>query len=114
MLMLVIGRFGAVLDRVPLLSNIHTFLCSLFHEKILTNKQRVIRGLATDEVCPRCCVGIEDIDHLLRGFVVSVDIWEQRCRGCTKTINFRSDFHVWLCSNLQDTSSSFAGFPNYL
>ncbi|KAL5857389.1 hypothetical protein ACOSQ3_004847 [Xanthoceras sorbifolium] len=50
---------------------IYTFLWSLLHEKILTNKQRVIRGLAIDEICPRCCVGVEDLDHLLRGCAVS-------------------------------------------
>ncbi|KAL5857208.1 hypothetical protein ACOSQ3_004666 [Xanthoceras sorbifolium] len=100
---------------VEITSNkIHIFSWSLLHEKILINNQRVVRGLAIDDFCPRCGVSVEDLDHLLCGCIVSVNIWEQLYRGCTNTVNFSCDFDVWLCSNLKDNRSRCDGIPNFL
>ncbi|KAL5777320.1 hypothetical protein ACOSP7_010246 [Xanthoceras sorbifolium] len=67
--------------KLKLPPKIHLFLWSLLHGKILTNKHRTVRGMAVDEICPRCGVGVEDSDHLLRGCVVSMNIWEKLRQG---------------------------------
>ncbi|KAL5806755.1 hypothetical protein ACOSQ4_029488 [Xanthoceras sorbifolium] len=100
--------------KLKLPPKIHLFLWSLLHGKILTNKHRTVRGMAVDEIFPRCGVGVEDSDHLLRGCVVSMNIWEKLQQGCTRSVNFRSDFGSWLRSNRLDSKSRYAGMPSYL
>ncbi|KAL5865770.1 hypothetical protein ACOSQ3_003284 [Xanthoceras sorbifolium] len=70
--------------------------------------------MAVDEICPRCCIGVEDSDHLLRVCVVSMNIWEKLRQRCTRSVNFRSDFGSWLRSNLLYFKSRYAGMPSYL
>ncbi|KAL5764296.1 hypothetical protein ACOSQ2_016890 [Xanthoceras sorbifolium] len=64
--------------KLKLPPKIHLFLWSLLHGKILTNKHRTVRSMAVDEICPRCGVGVEDSDHLLRSCIVSMNIWEKK------------------------------------
>ena len=39
----------------------------LLHDKLLTNLQRVTRGLVVDAFCPGCNVVVEDVNHMLCG-----------------------------------------------
>ncbi|KAL5760498.1 hypothetical protein ACOSQ2_019336 [Xanthoceras sorbifolium] len=64
---------------LKLSSKILAFLWTLLHEKLLTNVQRVTRGLTRDPSCPRCHLGDESIEHLIRDCRVSMDVWVNAC-----------------------------------
>lgn len=42
-------------------NRIRSFLWKLVHGKLLTNVERVKRGMSSDDLCPRCCSGPETI-----------------------------------------------------
>ncbi|KAL7221282.1 hypothetical protein ACSBR1_023268 [Camellia fascicularis] len=44
--------------------------------KVLTNHQKKIRGLTTDDTCLRCQLYCEDLNHLLRECQQSAEVWE--------------------------------------
>ncbi|XP_004309882.1 PREDICTED: putative ribonuclease H protein At1g65750-like [Fragaria vesca subsp. vesca] len=51
------------------------FLWTLIHDRLLTNKARVRRGLAIDALCPRCNFPLESLDHLFKDCTISTRIW---------------------------------------
>ncbi|KAL5766840.1 hypothetical protein ACOSP7_017457 [Xanthoceras sorbifolium] len=69
---------------------VQNFLWVLLHRKLLTNEHHVTRGFTLDSGCPRCDLGSESIDHLLRetGWEASllgkglVVCWKRSFGGC--------------------------------
>ncbi|KAF7812621.1 putative RNA-directed DNA polymerase [Senna tora] len=59
--------------KVP--QRIHSFLCLSGHTKLLTNKERVIHGMADHAECSRCRRGSEDIHYAIRDCCMLRNIW---------------------------------------
>ncbi|KAL7235947.1 hypothetical protein ACSBR1_019263 [Camellia fascicularis] len=55
------------------------FCWLILHGRLLTNQQRRIKGLTTDDLCPRCKLSSEDLHHLLRECPKAKAIW-----NCTR------------------------------
>ncbi|KAK2653128.1 hypothetical protein Ddye_012984 [Dipteronia dyeriana] len=91
-----------------------SFLWTLLHGKTLTNAQRVVRGLSSDIICPRCKDGDEDREHLFRSCGLSVTIWEDIYRGVSRTPIFKGDFDDWLFLNLMNNSKVDDIFASYI
>ncbi|KAK8482312.1 hypothetical protein V6N11_030620 [Hibiscus sabdariffa] len=54
---------------------IKMFLWLACKEKLMTNIDRVCRGFTMDASCPRYRMESEDVNHLLRGYGMSVTVW---------------------------------------
>ncbi|KAL5787859.1 hypothetical protein ACOSP7_004808 [Xanthoceras sorbifolium] len=52
------------------------FLWTLLHNKLMTNQQRVVKGLCIEEDCSKCSGTMEGLDHLFRGCPETVLVWE--------------------------------------
>ncbi|KAK3205157.1 hypothetical protein Dsin_019203 [Dipteronia sinensis] len=83
----------------PRIQHFHWVLLS---GKTLTNLQRVVRGLDSNSMCPRCESVVEDTAHLLPDCEISMEIWDSVFRAAVvwliwkrrcKTI-FEPDFAV--------------------
>ncbi|GLT63422.1 hypothetical protein SLA2020_359880 [Shorea laevis] len=53
-----------------------SLLWLMLHNRVLTNSTRFARGMAQNDICPRCCNDQEDILHLFRDCPASKGIWE--------------------------------------
>ncbi|KAK0587703.1 hypothetical protein LWI29_027305 [Acer saccharum] len=93
---------------------IQHFLWVLLHGKILTNEQRCIRGMGLDASCPRCLSGIENIEHLLRGYRDSKAVWEDISKGITSSPTFLGNMDDWLTSNLHNNKLVIGNVPSFL
>ncbi|KAH7568757.1 hypothetical protein JRO89_XS06G0045300 [Xanthoceras sorbifolium] len=100
--------------KLKLSPKVLTFLWSILHGKILTNDHRRTRCLTTDSSCPRCCSGLESIDHLLRGWRYSVGIWNQVSAGFSSATTFSDNFISWIYTNLKNTASLVGDAPWYV
>lgn len=68
---------------------------------MMTNSNRLVRGLATSNLCPRCNTSSENVLHALRDCPVVRVEW---CRVIPKyhwTDFFQSDLFNWLVSNIK-------------
>ncbi|KAK9028382.1 hypothetical protein V6N11_068189 [Hibiscus sabdariffa] len=57
------------------LPRIKLFLWLACKSKVMTNVERVRHHYTSDDWCPLCFVGPEDVDHLLRRCASSIAIW---------------------------------------
>ncbi|KAK2637873.1 hypothetical protein Ddye_025668 [Dipteronia dyeriana] len=87
------------------------FLWTLLHGKILTNEQRVVKGLNSNTICERCKVDSEDMDHVFRGYRTACEIWEDICKGVTLSNAYKIDWNEWLYENFK-CSRAWHGTPN--
>ncbi|KAL5757023.1 hypothetical protein ACOSQ2_021769 [Xanthoceras sorbifolium] len=62
--------------KLKLPPKISYFLWLVCHGKLLTNSQRIIRGISNDAYCPRCNSADENILYLFRGCTASIRVWE--------------------------------------
>ncbi|KAK1572331.1 hypothetical protein Q3G72_030945 [Acer saccharum] len=60
-----------------------SFIVAFFVD--LTSPQKRVRGMAADASCPRCEAGIENVDHLLCGCMVSIAVWEGVSKGASRS-----------------------------
>ncbi|KAK3228830.1 hypothetical protein Dsin_000711 [Dipteronia sinensis] len=90
-----VGGLGSSFGILKFPYRVQHFLWILLHGKILTNHQRVIRGMAMNASCPRCESSIEDIEHSLRGCIYSIVVWESVSRGITSA-SYKGDQEGWL------------------
>ena len=70
--------------------------------------------MAVDTSCPRCEAGIEDINHLLRGYRNSIGVWKIVSRGITSSPSFNSDLDDWFIDNLHNNKMVDGNTPTYL
>ncbi|GLT67725.1 hypothetical protein SLA2020_400120 [Shorea laevis] len=54
-----------------------SLLWLMLHNRVLTNSSRMARGLTTDDLCPRCQNGSEDILHCFRDCPSSRRVWSR-------------------------------------
>lgn len=69
------------------------FLCTLVHNRLLTNEEWVKRGMASDDLCPRCLDCPETIMHVLRDCEDVKEFWMSKLNP-----NVVSKFSVWVCT----------------
>lgn len=58
-------------------ARIKTFLWKLCHQRILTDSERLHRGMTDNDLCPRCLQLPESILHCLRDCEAISDIWNK-------------------------------------
>lgn len=80
--------------------NLKGFLWLIFHDKLLTNALRMLRGLSKDASCPRCHHHLEDVEHLVRSCMHSKHVWDNLVdrHGCV--LNRQGSFLDWFKRNL--------------
>ncbi|KAK3199147.1 hypothetical protein Dsin_022562 [Dipteronia sinensis] len=75
-------------------------------QTVLTNEQRCMRGMGLDASCPRCLSGVENIEHLLKGCMDSIGVWEDISKGITCSPTFLGNMDAWLSTNLRNNELS--------
>ncbi|KAL4290059.1 hypothetical protein GQ457_14G023560 [Hibiscus cannabinus] len=80
------------------------FIWSVFHERLLTNVERVRRHIATSALCEICGDDRKDVEHVLRSCFVTKGLWLRLLPLESRTYFFSISFHAWLCKNLFDSS----------
>ncbi|KAK3222256.1 hypothetical protein Dsin_009281 [Dipteronia sinensis] len=103
-----------VLWKLRLPPTVQTFIWTVLHGKILTIEHRATRGLTMDTTCSRCKVGCENLNHVFRGCSASTEIWEDICKGITKTEPFNLEWCDWMSQNLRCNTMIMGKFPAYL
>ncbi|KAL5792680.1 hypothetical protein ACOSP7_001274 [Xanthoceras sorbifolium] len=102
--------------KLKLPPKISYFLWIVCHGKLLTNSQRIIRGISNDAYCPRCNSADENILHLFRGCTASIRVWEDVMRVCRpfKMLQGKScnDLNNWLKINLNNNMIIGATIPS--
>ncbi|KAL5756300.1 hypothetical protein ACOSP7_020726 [Xanthoceras sorbifolium] len=86
---------------------------SLLHGKILTNSHRATKGLSIDATYPRCDSACEDLNHLLRGCPVSLQIWKNYY-GSNFSLEIELEFEKWFTVNMNNNRSYLDLGPGYL
>lgn len=87
------------------------FCWLLFNGRLLTNQQRCIRGLTTDDRCPRCNLNVEDLHHLLRECPKAKEIWHL-IRGSRWIENCQGQsLDQWLQLNLKNQERRIYHIP---
>ncbi|XP_024158077.2 uncharacterized protein LOC112165700 [Rosa chinensis] len=77
-----------------------TFIWTVFHRKLLTNMQRVRRGLTTCATCPLCLSADESLIHLFRDCPRSSAIWRSMLKPGTILNSFSLDWNGWIAAQL--------------
>ncbi|KAL5823825.1 hypothetical protein ACOSQ4_021725 [Xanthoceras sorbifolium] len=79
--------------KLKLPPKISYFLWLVCHGKLLTNSQRIIRGISNDAYCPRCNSADENILYLFRGCTASIRVWEDYDDWCHYPLLFSLHCH---------------------
>ncbi|CAL5371297.1 unnamed protein product [Camellia sinensis] len=87
------------------------FIWLLMLNKVLTNHQRKIRGLTTDDTCPRCQLYCEDLSHLLRECHQSAEVWETLTHHSWRSPSTLSSLDTWLQHNLKSKNRECFNIP---
>lgn len=83
----------------------------LFHGRLLTNQQRCIRGLTTDDSCPRCNLATEDLNHLLRECPKAKEIWHTTRESKWLEAYERQPMDQWLQLNPESQEKTSYNIP---
>ncbi|MBA0582413.1 hypothetical protein Gorai_024561, partial [Gossypium raimondii] len=67
--------------------NLDLFRVWLSEEILLTNLERIRRGLGQSSSCGNCCHEIEDIFHVLRDCVATKDVWKHASQNASKPLS---------------------------
>ncbi|KAL9228579.1 hypothetical protein vseg_004142 [Gypsophila vaccaria] len=90
--------------KLPVQQRIRMFIWLAAHDRLMTNFNRVRRGLADDSVCPRCLSEEETTDHLLRHCPTSVEIWSHLGESTSSGLFFTENFRLWISTNASNSS----------
>lgn len=77
-----------------------SFIWIILHNKLPTNQLRALRGMTTQDSCPRCNAGPEDINHLFRVCPKAADHWRATVFGQSMRGNLDSSIVDWCGKNL--------------
>ncbi|KAK8500333.1 hypothetical protein V6N12_068820 [Hibiscus sabdariffa] len=83
---------------------VRVFAWLSFHERLLTNVERVKRHCAAMDLCEICMNGSENIDHVLRLCIAAAGIWRRIVPHALREIFFNLLFRDWLTRNLFDST----------
>ncbi|KAL4312838.1 hypothetical protein GQ457_01G036830 [Hibiscus cannabinus] len=90
--------------KIAVPQRVRMFIWLTFHNRLLTNVERVCRHVATSESCEICNNGQEDIDHVLRSCTVAKGVWTRLLPPARCESFFGLPFPEWLHLNLFDRS----------
>ena len=76
------------------------FIWLLYHGKILTNKERIKRGLTANLNCHHCLDNMEDIDHIFRHCLRVKPLWTRLSDGQRRKGAENSPFKDWFGWNM--------------
>ncbi|KAJ1419777.1 Reverse transcriptase zinc-binding domain [Sesbania bispinosa] len=88
---------------------ITSFIWKLYHGRLLTNSERMKRGMASNDICPRCGEHSEDIMHAIRD--CEDTLWESLIDHNQWAIFFSMGLSQWVKKNILDYAFSSAGTP---
>ncbi|KAL5773510.1 hypothetical protein ACOSP7_013101 [Xanthoceras sorbifolium] len=88
--------------RVP--PKICFFLLTLLHGKLLTNLQRMIRGITLDDSCFDCGESCEDLNHLFRQCTTTIETWKSCWVGMENSWLFIGDWEEWILNHLKNNT----------
>ncbi|XP_074287668.1 uncharacterized protein LOC141612819 [Silene latifolia] len=91
--------------KLPVQQRIRMFIWLAAHGRLMTNYNRVRRGLADDPFCPRCYTEDETPDHLLRRCPKSEELWMQLGDYAAYESFYTESYPVWISKNASNTPS---------
>ncbi|MBA0570855.1 hypothetical protein Golob_004461, partial [Gossypium lobatum] len=90
------------------------FIWLVFKQRLLTNSERVRRGIGQEESCHLCGYNTEDALHVLKDCPFANDIWNQVIPSNQHKWFFNGNLSEWLLCNLRDQSdNSMRGLVSY-
>jgi len=91
-----------VIWRAKILERLRCFLWRIVRGAILTNVERMRRGLTFDPTCPICNVDIESSLHIFRDCQFVMKLWQQLL-GCKNLNSFiQGNIVEWIETNVLD------------
>ncbi|KAJ1378317.1 Ribonuclease H-like superfamily [Sesbania bispinosa] len=90
---------------------ISSFIWKLYHGRLLTNSERMRRGMSSNDICPRCGNSSENIMHTLRDCDDIKELWESLIDPNEWASFFSMGLHQWVKKNLLDFSFSATDTP---
>ncbi|KAJ1420415.1 Reverse transcriptase zinc-binding domain [Sesbania bispinosa] len=90
-------------------SRIYFFVWKVLQGRLLTNSERLRRGMTNTDLCPRCHSAPETLMHLLRDCEVVAELWESLInqRNWSSFFSLRQD--QWIRKNLGFSNHNVAG-----
>ncbi|KAL2941204.1 hypothetical protein RDABS01_029554, partial [Bienertia sinuspersici] len=97
----------------PAQNRVKFFLWLVMHDRILSNENRVKRGLSDDRSCPLCHHGYETTLHLLRDYDAAKQIWVKLLSTSQISTFFTgNNIKEWVKLNLMaDNDSNLNSWP---
>ncbi|KAL4364057.1 hypothetical protein GQ457_04G031790 [Hibiscus cannabinus] len=90
--------------RLGVPQRIQTFVWLAFHERLMTNVERVRRHLSALELCGICGGDREDVAHVLRDCVAAKGLWTKVISSEKREEFFSLELQQWLLKNLFDAT----------
>ncbi|XP_074290582.1 uncharacterized protein LOC141617299 [Silene latifolia] len=88
-----------VIWKLPVQQRIRMFIWLAAHRRLMTNYNRVRRGIHDDPLCPRCREEDESTDHLLRNCPYSKEIWYLLGESAINPLFYTLPFQNWISKN---------------
>lgn len=90
--------------KLPMAQRIRTFTWLLLKGKLLSNDQRVRRGMSSDPSCSLCQHRKEDLDHIFKSCSFASKVWRKILPSDMCADFFRLDIQSWLSLIIQSPS----------
>ncbi|XP_061370519.1 uncharacterized protein LOC133313201 [Gastrolobium bilobum] len=84
------------------------FLWLLSGNKLLTNAERYCRHMSAVDLCPRCNMAGEDVDHVFRSCQWSQEVWSYWIEKNELPYFLMADLEFWLDNNLNRKERNMA------
>ncbi|XP_056697578.1 uncharacterized protein [Spinacia oleracea] len=93
--------------KLKLPQRLRFFLWLVFRDRLMSNKNRVLRGLTQDASCKVCGALEEDVEHILRKCPAAISLWS-KFPWIPNNEFLNQPFHMWLDSNLNENNQAWA------
>ncbi|KAJ8420570.1 hypothetical protein Cgig2_025917 [Carnegiea gigantea] len=84
---------------------VRMFVWLALQDKLLTNVNRVQRGLASDMRCLACDADTEDLDHILQKCPMAVSLWQALSTHSWRCVGNALDLKSWMLANANSKGS---------
>ncbi|XP_074305989.1 uncharacterized protein LOC141641217 [Silene latifolia] len=91
-----------VIWKLPVQQRVRMFIWLAAHGRLMTNYNRVRRGIHDDPICPRCFEEDESTDHHLRRCPYSRELWDLLGECVVSPSFFTLPFKTWISKNASD------------
>lgn len=85
----------------PGAQRVRTFIWLAFHNRLLTNAERLRRHMTTESRCSYCDTGTEDLNHVLRACPLAAECWQLVVPPTLQATFFSCPFNEWFETNLR-------------